>query len=119
MPDRDLIDLLSWEKLMGSQQRVSLGKMRFDRGLIRGAFGRRYTSWDHAARRPWKYIGDSPYNGELQARCYKALIEVSAGKKWLAGVFFWNWEPKPVSSADGKCTLPPQGKPAFKELVAW
>lgn len=79
-----------------------------------------YTSWDYAGRRPWVYSDEiHHYNGKLQARCYQAVITATAKKKWLGGIFFWNWEPKVVTDASGKMTLPPQGKPAMAVLKSW
>jgi hypothetical protein len=78
-----------------------------------------YVSWDNAAQHPWEYTGHRPYNGKLQANCYQALINATQTSKWLAGIFWWNWEPKPVSNADDQTSLPPQGKPAESVLTSW
>lgn len=100
-----LSDLESWHK-------------RWQKPVVFTELG--YTSWDFAAKEPWLYSAENRrYNGDLQARCYKATILATSKKPWLAGIFWWNWEPKPVSSAQGKMTLPPQGKPAMKVLKSW
>jgi len=79
-----------------------------------------YMSWDYAARSPWDYSGKGhTYDGELQADCYRALIVATKDKDWINGIFFWNWEPKPVADAKGKMGLPPQGKPAEQVLKEW
>ncbi len=78
-----------------------------------------YMSWDYSGKQPWVYVGDNPYNGDLQARCYQALINISKEKDWLIGIIWWNWEPKPVKDAKGECSLPPQGKPAEEVLKKW
>lgn len=78
-----------------------------------------YVSWDYAAQHPWKYVGHRPYNGKLQANCYQALLNATKKSKWLAGIFWWNWEPKPIKNAAGQTSLPPQGKPAENVLKNW
>ena len=78
-----------------------------------------FVSWDFAARAPWKYTGEFPYNPEIQANAYQALIDAAKGEAWLQGVFFWNWEPKRISNGAGRCTYSPQGKPTMDVLRHW
>ena len=85
-----------------------------------------YVSADYATRRPWEYGSNCnfsgehrPYNGELQAQAYRALILVQDQHPTLDGIFWWNWEPKRISDASGDCSFPPQGKPAEIVLKEW
>jgi hypothetical protein len=70
-----------------------------------------YASRDYAAREPWLADIESP-NCDLQARAYRAAVEVFGDKPWFQGMFWWAWTP--FSDAGGCCDrgFTPQNKPA-------
>lgn len=75
-----------------------------------------YVSSDWAMRRPWELeddcfaaSGGRPWNGDLQARGYAALLQEAAR---LDGLFWWHWEPFPIVDGTGECRFTPQGRPA-------
>jgi len=75
-----------------------------------------YVASDFALRRPWEYeedcfaaSGGRAFNAELQARAYAAVMRATTG---IDGIFWWHWEPYPVTDDDGVCRYTPQGKPA-------
>lgn len=75
-----------------------------------------YVASDRAMEEPWRQedncfaaSGGRPYNGDLQARGYAALLQAASG---LDGVFWWHWEPFPIPDGEGQCRFTPQGKPA-------
>ena len=55
-----------------------------------------------------------------QARCYKAILKASYGKKWLEGMFWWKW-PSYLGYADNpeKDLYVPLNKPAEKIIEEW
>lgn len=81
-----------------------------------------YLSTDFALSQPWEIeeecfaaSGTRAYNEALQARAYAALLDVSSA---LDGIFWWHWEPYPITHAAGQCTYSPQGKAAESILRA-
>jgi hypothetical protein len=75
-----------------------------------------YVSSDWAMRRPWELeddcfaaSGGRPWNGDLQARGYEALLQSTDR---LDGIFWWHWEPFPITDGTGQCRFTPQGRPA-------
>ncbi len=55
-----------------------------------------------------------------QARCYKAMMKASYGKKWLAGMFWWKW-PSYLGYPDykGRSLYLPLNKPAENVVREW
>ena len=74
-----------------------------------------YGSRDYAAQEPWLADTGSP-NCDLQARAYRAAIEVFQEEAWFQGMFWWTWTP--FSDAGGCCDrgFTPQNKPAAAYL---
>ena len=78
-----------------------------------------YRSRDYAAMEPWNWEDGADYNGELQARCYEAAIQVFKDKSWFKGLFFWCWFTKPDAGDFGETRYSPQNKPAENTLTIW
>jgi hypothetical protein len=74
-----------------------------------------YGSRNYAAREPW-LAGVGTPNVALQARAYRAAVEVFKSKPWFQGLFWWAWTP--FSDAGGHCDrgFTPQNKPATTDL---
>jgi hypothetical protein len=47
------------------------------------------------------------------------LFKVFSGKPWLAGIYWWNWEPDPRRGGVLDKGYTPQGKPAEIVLKRW
>ncbi|RJQ46365.1 MAG: hypothetical protein C4534_02745 [Gaiellales bacterium] len=75
-----------------------------------------YRSVDHAARSPWDYGSEGPYNGAAQANAYQAAFDVLADRPWLAGIFWWNWSARADACGSGNTDYTICGKPA-EEVV--
>ena len=75
-----------------------------------------YRSIDYAGREPWEWTIEGSYNPQAQANCYDAVLQAFSGKPWFAGLFFWNWEPKPTAGGPGNLGYTPQNKPAQEIL---
>jgi len=73
-----------------------------------------YRSTDYAAREPWEYQQDRPINQELQANCYKAVMESFKDKPWFKGAFFWSWTPQKDYGGKFNTDFTPQHKLAEK-----
>ncbi|MEW6608226.1 MAG: FG-GAP-like repeat-containing protein [bacterium] len=81
-----------------------------------------YCAVDYAAYKPWDGPRDYPYNGELQARCYKAAFEVFKDKDWFRGMFWWIWVNDPEAgtvSNPYRRDYTPQNKPAQNILTMY
>ncbi len=76
-----------------------------------------YRSVDHAAREPWDWSREAPYNPQAQANCYAAVFRAVLGKPWFAGLFFWNWKPDPNAGGPGDLDYTPKNKPAEEVLT--
>ena len=72
----------------------------------------------HAAQRPWQ-DGDDAVDLELQAACYRAILEAFGRRSWCAGTFWWKWFTDPASHQTPKraSDFPPAGKPAESVLA--
>ena len=72
-----------------------------------------YKSARGAARDPWQWPepGSRP-DPKLQARAYRAVLEVFASAPWCGGLFWWNWLTDPTPGKKFGHDFTPQGKPA-------
>jgi len=75
-----------------------------------------YRSIDYAGHEPWSWTKAGIYNGEAQARCYEAAIQVFKQQQWFDGLFFWSWSVNPMAGGDQGFT--PQRKPAEQVLTS-
>jgi hypothetical protein len=77
-----------------------------------------YRSIDYAAEAPGYWQSSGTYNGQAQANCYEAALQVFANKPWFAGMFWWGWSPDPKAGGAGDTGYTPQNKPAQSVLTA-
>ncbi len=77
-----------------------------------------YRSIDYAAKEPWAWGTSATYNGQLQANCYQAAIEVFKEKTWFTGMYWWDWLTNPNAGGEGNTDFMPQNKPAEATLTA-
>lgn len=78
-----------------------------------------YRSIDEANSMPWDWQISGTIDLKEQALCYQAVIRVFNGKPWIAGVYWWNWEPDPRRGGVLDKGYTPQGKPAEIVLKRW
>ena len=78
-----------------------------------------YASVNTAAVKPWEENKQSKPNPELQADCYKALMEELWDKEWFFGVYWWNWNTYPGSGGTNSRDFTPQNKPAAECIRQW
>lgn len=76
-----------------------------------------YRSIDYAAKEPWAWEAQAPYNPKAQAHAYSAALQAFQGQPWFAGFFFWNWLPNPHAGGPGDTDYTPQNKPAEQVLA--
>ncbi len=75
-----------------------------------------YPSHSQAASRPWDYSGKGESDVTLQARCFRAMMDVWHDDRRLAGVYIWNW----FGFADGSDRgYSPRGKPSREIITHW
>jgi hypothetical protein len=75
-----------------------------------------YPSHSGAAARPWDYSGEGASDVALQARCFRAMVDVWHDDPRLAGVYVWNW----FGFADGSDRgYSPRGKPSREVIAHW
>lgn len=78
-----------------------------------------YASVNTAAVTPWAENRLSKPNPELQANCYKALMEELWNKQWFFGVYWWNWNTYSGSGGINNRDFTPQNKPAAECIKKW
>lgn len=95
-------------------QEIESWQQSIDKPVIFTEIG--YCSIDYAAKEPWNCENGTP-NCNLQARCYRAAMEVWKDKPWFKGMSWWAWHP--WSDAGGCCDtdFTPQNKPAESVLT--
>ncbi len=75
-----------------------------------------YPSHSDAAARPWDYSERGESDVPLQARCFRAMMDVWHADERLAGVYIWNW----FGFADGSDRgYSPRGKPSKDVITHW
>jgi hypothetical protein len=76
-----------------------------------------YRSIRGAEVNPWDHASDgAPYDGEAQARCYRATLATWGELPELKGLFAWWWR---GDGGPGDTTYTPRGKPAEDVLRSW
>ncbi|MEM7165207.1 MAG: tetratricopeptide repeat protein [Planctomycetota bacterium] len=72
-----------------------------------------YKSTPGAVKEPWVWPNDDQKPDlDLQARAYRAILELLADATWIDGVFWWNWLTEPAPGRKFLHDFTPQGKPA-------
>ena len=75
-----------------------------------------YRSVEVAEREPWNYLSEQAYDGEAQARCYRAFLEAWSDHPAVTGCFFYSWRGQ---GGAGDTGYTPRGKPAEAVLRRW
>lgn len=70
-----------------------------------------YSSSAHAPSEPWKN-GSGTADVEIQSKCYNAFFETMFNSSWLAGVYWWSWEPTIYGGGNNNRQFTPFKKPA-------
>lgn len=78
-----------------------------------------YCSADGAAKTPWEEKAGSRVNLELQANCYRALLETFWNKEWFYGVYWWRWGTDIRFGGPNSRGFSPQNKGAQKVMSEW
>jgi hypothetical protein len=103
--------IAAWEPIRAD---IESWRKRHGRPLLFTEVG--YRSVQVAEREPWNYLWKQPYDGEAQARCYRAFLTAWADHPALAGCFFYSWRGEGGSGDTG---YTPRGKPAEAVLRRW
>lgn len=78
-----------------------------------------YRSVDGAGQAPFAFGTDERIDTGEQADLYWAALEALGGRRWIEGVYWWNWLASGEGGADND-DYTPKGKPAQEELErAW
>lgn len=101
----------AWEPIRAGIERW---RSRHGRPLFFTEVG--YRSVKLAERDPWNYLWEQPYDGEAQARCYRAFLAAWSEHPGLAGWFFYSWRGE---GGPGDTGYTPRGKPAEAVLRRW
>lgn len=75
-----------------------------------------YRSCGSAAKMPWDYSTNAEVNLEIQANCYKAVLDVLYDRLWCKGLYWWYWGDSPFAGGMANRDFTPQNKPAEKIL---
>lgn len=78
-----------------------------------------YKSSSDATDEPWQHVGVGKLDLELQANCYKALLEVFWNKPWFYGAYWWYWGVHPSMGGAQNKGFTPQNKPAQEVIKEW
>ncbi|OHA85381.1 MAG: hypothetical protein A2408_00610 [Candidatus Yonathbacteria bacterium RIFOXYC1_FULL_52_10] len=78
-----------------------------------------YRSVNGANMKPYESWTDAPYNAELQARLYEALLSYWGTSSYMRGVYLWNWISYPDAGGTGNKDYTPQNKPAEEVMRQW
>lgn len=78
-----------------------------------------YSSTPSASLTPWEEKTPGGPDVNIQAACYKAVLETVWGKNWLAGIYWWKWNTNPAGGGPNNKGFTPQNKPAQEILAEW
>ncbi|MBM3246023.1 MAG: hypothetical protein FJZ13_01705 [Candidatus Omnitrophica bacterium] len=78
-----------------------------------------YKSVEDATDEPWQYVGMGKLDLELQANCYRALLETFWDKPWFYGAYWWYWGTNPRMGGELNKGFTPQNKPAHNVIKEW
>ena len=91
---------------------LSLFAAKWNKKIIYTEYG--FLSVDGAAGKHWELdTSIENINLDLQARSYKAILEVLQRSDWYSGGFFWKWHFQVRNKMRLKTRWTPQGKPAM------
>ena len=72
-----------------------------------------------AAQAPWDWQASGRVDLVVQRRWYQAALRTFAARKWMKGLFFWQWSPYPSTTSASERSYSPYGKPADAVLCSW
>jgi len=78
-----------------------------------------YASADIAASKPWEEVSGGSANPDLQAECYRVMLEELWDENWFFGVYWWNWNTYEGSGGPDDKGFTPQNKPAEELIKQW
>ena len=78
-----------------------------------------YKSSTGAAKSPWEHSPGRELDLELQANCYRALLETFWEKEWFYGVYWWYWGTNERMGAGNNRGFIIQNKPVEEVLSKW
>jgi hypothetical protein len=76
-----------------------------------------FPSSVRAAAEPWSTGGH--YSGAAQRRAFDGTFRALAGRRWLGGLYIWEWNADPLAGGPGETGHTPQGKPAERSIATW
>lgn len=78
-----------------------------------------YRSCEFSAARPWDSSLNAKVDLEMQANCYRAVLNTFCNRAWFKGVYWWYWKTSPYAGGLGNRDFTPQNKPAQTVLTNW
>lgn len=78
-----------------------------------------YKSCEGSADSPWEHVPGAPFDAEVQANCYQALLETFFSKEWFWGVYWWYWSTSVNARIAKTRGFNLQGKPAQEVVTRW
>jgi hypothetical protein len=109
------IDLLAgWQRWL---DRLRLLHKQTGRDILLTEIG--YRSVDGAGMHPYDFVSQPGLDPEEQADLYWTALQAIGDKRWIRGLYWWNWLAN-GSGGPQNGDYTPKGKPAEKELIdAW
>jgi Glycoside Hydrolase Family 113 len=96
-------------------RKVEAVQKRFQRPVIFTEVG--FASGENSNRTPWEDGHGKPAL-ELQARCYRVVLEAFYDKPWFEGMYWWKVGTNGLGGRDDT-SLTPWGKPAMDVVKRW
>lgn len=96
---------------------IEAWQKKIDKPVIFTELG--YKSTKDATDEPWQHVAVGELDLELQANCYKALLETFWDKPWFYGVYWWYWGTNPRMGGELNRGFTPQNKPAQEVIKEW
>jgi hypothetical protein len=113
--DPTLADLkAAWERPIAILETLH---HRYDKPIILTEIG--YRSVDGANRQPWDWAKSGAVDLQEQADSYHAVLDSLWARPWLAGIYWWNWDPNPAWGGPNDPGYTPHDKPAEAILRAF
>ena len=78
-----------------------------------------YCSAEGTAKTPWEEIAGGQIDMELQADCYKAILETFWDKDWFYGLYWWRWGTNVNFGGLNNRGFSMQNKPAQAVVTEW
>ncbi len=78
-----------------------------------------YCSAQGTTKIPWEEVAKGPVDMQLQANCYKALMETFWQKRWFYGVYWWKWGTSAKFGGPNNRGFTPQNKTAQDIVKKW